>query len=300
MTTTVAFLGLGAMGLPMARNLMAAGFRVRAWNRSVARLEGLPGSEPCRIPHDAAEGAAFVITMVADGLAAEAVSFGPKGLLGGMAPDAVHLGMSTISLAATRRLVAAHADQGRAYVAAPVFGRPEAAAAGKLWIVAGGDPEPIARAAPVFAALGQGTYTFPDPEQAALAKLAGNFLIGATVEALSEAMVLAEKGGLDPERFVDMLTGTMFDVPIVRSYGARIARTEFTPAGFSIPLARKDFALIRAASEEFEAPLPIADLIGDRLEEASRLGRRHYDLAGLASVVREAAGLPEHRQAGDS
>ena len=296
MTTTVAFLGLGGMGLPMAANLVTAGFRVRAWNRSVARLEGLTGAEPCRTPHEAAEGSAFVISMVADGMAAEAVSFGPKGLLGALAPDAVHIGMSTVSLAATRRLVSAHADQGREYVAAPVFGRPEAAAARKLWIVVGGDPDPVARAEPVFAALGQGTYRFPTAEQATLAKLAGNFLIGATVEALSEALVLVEKGGLDPEQFLAMLTGTLFDLPLVRNYGARIARTEFTPAGFSIPLARKDFTLIRAASEEFEAPLPIAELVGDRLEEAARRGRRHYDLAGLASVVREEAGLPERRE----
>jgi 3-hydroxyisobutyrate dehydrogenase-like beta-hydroxyacid dehydrogenase len=203
--------------------------------------------------------------------------------------------MSTISLAATRRLARAHADAGRGFLAAPVFGRPEAARARLLWIVPGGDPELVRRAEPLFRALGQGSFPQPTAEQAVLAKLAGNFLIGATIEALGEALALAEKGGLDPERLLEMLTATLFGSPVVKNYGTRIARTEFTPPGFALPLARKDFRLILEAARETATPMPLAELVADRLTEALRLGRDGYDFAGLASVIREEAGLAEKR-----
>ena len=293
--TTVAFCGLGAMGAPMAANLVSAGFTVRAWNRSAHRTESLRGAIPCRTPREAATGAEFVITMLADDPAMEAVTLGPDGVLTALGPEAIHLGMSTLSVSGVRRLVTLHADQGRTYVAAPVFGRPEAAAARQLWVVAGGEAIPLDRAAPVFAALGQGTFPFPTPEQAALAKLAGNFLLGAMVESLGEALVLVEKGGLDPEQFLGLMTSTLFGAPVYRGYGARIARTEFVPPGFALALARKDFRLIREASALCEAPMPLAELVLDRLNQAIQLGRQDYDFAGLTSVIREDAGLPERR-----
>ncbi len=289
--TTVAFLGLGAMGAPMAESLVAAGFTVRAWNRSVERTRSLAGVIPCRTPREAVTGAEFAITMLADDAAVEAVTFGADGLLAGLGGDAIHLGMSTVSVAAVRRLETAHREQGRSFVAAPVFGRPEAAKARQLWIVPGGEAEAISRAAPVFAALGQGNFPLPTAEQAALAKLAGNFLIGATIEALGESLTLVEKGGMDPEQFLSIMTGTLFGTPIFRNYGARIARTEFTPPGFALPLARKDFRLILQAAEGLEAPMPLAELVLDRLDQAIRRGREGHDFAGLASVIRENAGL---------
>lgn len=293
--TTVAFLGLGAMGMPMAANLVAAGFTVRAWNRSSHRTESLAGAIPCPTPREAASGAEFVLTMLADDAAVEAVTQGADGILAGLGPEAIHLGMSTLSLPAVRRLVQAHADRGRSYVAAPVFGRPEAARAKLLWIVPGGDAIPLSRAEPVFAALGQATFLMPTAEQAALAKLAGNFLLGATIEALGEALVLAEKGGLDPEQFLDLMTSTLFGTPVHRSYGARIARTEFVPPGFALSLARKDFRLILGAATETGVPMPLAELVLGRLDAAVRLGRADYDFAGLASVIREESGLKERR-----
>jgi 3-hydroxyisobutyrate dehydrogenase-like beta-hydroxyacid dehydrogenase len=188
--------------------------------------------------------------------------------------------MSTISLNATRRLARGHAERGRGFLAAPVFGRPEAARARLLWIVPGGDPALIKRAEPVFAALGQATFPMATPEQAVLAKLAGNFLIGATIESLGEAFVLA---------------GTLFGSPVVKNYGPRIARTEFTPPGFALPLARKDLRLVQEAAQETAVPMPLAELVADRIDEALRAGRQGYDFAGFASVIREEAGLPERR-----
>lgn len=296
MSMTVGFLGLGAMGAPMAANLVAAGFAVRVWNRSPGKASAVVGAAIAGTPRDAAAGADVVITMLADDVAVEAVSYGPDGLLAGLGQDAVHIGMSTISVAATRRLVAAHAEQGRRFVAAPVFGRPEAARAKLLWIVPGGTPESIAGAAPVFAALGQGTFPMPGAEQAALAKLVGNFLIGATIEALGEGLVLAEKGGLDPEQLLAMLTATLFNAPIYKNYGPRIARTEFVPAGFALPLALKDFRLILQAAEEVAVPMPIAELVRERIGEALERHREAYDFAGFTSVIRERAGLRGTRQ----
>jgi 3-hydroxyisobutyrate dehydrogenase-like beta-hydroxyacid dehydrogenase len=295
MSATIGFLGLGAMGFPMAANLVAAGFKVRAWNRTPAKAEALTGARTARTPRDAAVGAEFVVTMLSDDAAVEGVTDGPDGLLAGLAPDAVHLGMSTISLSGTRRLAQLHQERKRHFVAAPVFGRPDAARARQLWIIPGGDPQTVRRADPVFAALGQGTFPQPAAEQATLAKLAGNFMIGATIEALGEALALAEKGGLDPDRLLSILTATLFGSPVVRSYGGRIARTEFTPAGFALPLARKDFRLIQEAAREQSTPMPLAELVADRLTEALRLGREDYDFAGFASVIREEAGLPERR-----
>ncbi len=295
MSRTIGFLGAGAMGAPMAANLVAGGFAVRVWNRSPARAEAIAGATVAATPREAATGAEFVVTMLADDAAVEAVTFGGDGLLAGLGPAAVHVGMSTISVAATRRLAAAHADQGRSFVAAPVFGRPDAAVAKLLWVVPGGDAASVARCAPLFAALGQGTFPMAGAEQAALAKLAGNFLIGATIEALGEALVLAEKGGLDPEQLLALLTGTLFNAPIYRNYGPRIAKTEFTPAGFALPLALKDFRLILEAARDAGTPMPLAELVQDRLSEALRQGREDHDFAGLVTVIREEAGLPARR-----
>jgi 3-hydroxyisobutyrate dehydrogenase-like beta-hydroxyacid dehydrogenase len=203
--------------------------------------------------------------------------------------------MSTLSVAAVRRLTAQHAEARVRFVAAPVFGRPEAAKGRQLFIVAGGAPADLEPLTPIFTAMGQGTYPFPVPEQAALAKLVGNFLLGATIESLGEALALAEKGGLDPEGMLNLLTGTLFGSPVVKGYGGRIARTEFTPPGFALSLAQKDFRLIREAGRDANVPLPVADMVADRIDRALRAGRTGYDFAGFATVIREAAGLPAHR-----
>ncbi|HXE56735.1 MAG TPA: NAD(P)-dependent oxidoreductase [Gemmatimonadales bacterium] len=293
---TVAVLGLGRMGLPMARNLVAAGFPVRAWNRSPGRGEGLPGATIAATPREAAAGAEVAITMLADDRAVEQVALGPDGLLSGLAAGAVHLGMSTVSVGLTRRLAEAHAAVGQGYVAAPVFGRPDAAAERRLWIVAGGEEPHLGRCRPVFEALGQGTFAVGGAPQAALAKLIGNFLIAATIESLGEALALGEKGGLDPRELLDLLAGTLFGSPVVRGYGARIAATEFEPAGFALALGLKDVELALEAARELGARLPLAELARDRLRRALERGRDGYDWAGFASVIREDAGLPPRRQ----
>jgi 3-hydroxyisobutyrate dehydrogenase-like beta-hydroxyacid dehydrogenase len=295
MSVTIGFLGTGGLGAPMASNLIATGNTVRVWNRSRARAEAIAGATVTDTPRSAAAGADFVITMLADDAAVEGVTFGAEGLLPALGAEAMHISMSTISVASTRRLVEAHAGLGRGFIAAPVFGRPDAAAAKLLWIVPGGPAELVARAAPVFAALGQGTFPQAAAEQAALLKLIGNFMIGATIETLGEALVLAEKGGLDPEQALAMLTGTLFSAPIYRNYGPRIARTEFTPAGFKLGLGLKDLRLVLEAARDTGTPMPLAELVRDRMSEALRVGRGDHDIAGFVTVIREDAGLEPRR-----
>lgn len=291
MSKTIGFLGAGSMGAPMAANLVTAGYKVQLWNRSPEKARAVAGAMAVLSPKTAAAGAGVVITMLADDASVDAVTNGADGLLANMEPGSIHVSMSTLSVAGVRRLTGQHADRGLRFVAAPVFGRPDAARAKLLFIVPGGAAADVESLAPIFAAMGQGTFPMPGPEQAALAKLVGNFMIGATIEAVGEALALAEKGGLDPEAMLDLLTGTIFGSPVVKTYGGRVARTEFTPPGFALSLAQKDFRLIREAGRDAGAPLPIADLVAQRLDETAQRGRGDIDFAGFATVIREAAGL---------
>jgi 3-hydroxyisobutyrate dehydrogenase-like beta-hydroxyacid dehydrogenase len=293
---TVAVLGLGAMGAPIARNIVGAGFDVAVWNRSPARAREIAGARPAVTPADACADAEVAITMLADDHAVEEVVFGGMGVLGGLRRGACHVGMSTVSVALSRRLAAAHEAVGQDYVAAPVFGRPEAAAAKQLWVVLGGPAAAIERAAPVLAAVGQGTFELGDAAQASLAKLLGNFMIGSTIEMLGEALATAEKAGINPGRFLELMTGTLFGAPVVRRYGQLVADTAFEPAGFRLSLGLKDIGLVLEAGEELRSPLPLAGLLRDRLLTALARDRAHFDWSGLASVIREEAGLPALRE----
>jgi 3-hydroxyisobutyrate dehydrogenase-like beta-hydroxyacid dehydrogenase len=287
----LSFIGLGAMGLPMARNLVQAGFDVRVWNRTPAKTGEVPGARAAPTPAAAADGAEFAVSMLADDAAVEAAALGPDGILAGLRRGAIHVGGSTISVALCRRLADAHAAKGVGYVAAPVFGRPDAAAAKQLWIVPGGAPGDVERCAAVFAALGQGTFPMESAPQATLAKLLGNFMIASTIEMLGESLALAEKAGLDPSRVLGMLTGTLFGAPVVKRYGQLVADTAFEPAGFQLALGLKDVNLVLGAGQELRVPLPLASLVRERMLTALARGREGFDWSGFASVIREAAGL---------
>ena len=288
---SVAFIGLGSMGLPMARNLVQAGFDVRVWNRTAAKARDVPGARPGPTPAAAADGAEFAVSMLADDAAVEGAALGPDGILAGLRKSAIHVGASTVSVALCRRLADAHAAKGVGYVAAPVFGRPDAAAAKQLWIVPGGAPADVERCSAVFAALGQGLFPMGSAPQASLAKLLGNFMIASTIEMLGESLALAEKAGLDPSRFLGMLTGTLFGAPVIKRYGQLVADTAFEPAGFQLALGLKDVNLALGAGEELRVPLPLASLVRERMLTALAQGRERFDWSGFASVIREAAGL---------
>jgi 3-hydroxyisobutyrate dehydrogenase-like beta-hydroxyacid dehydrogenase len=288
---TLAFLGLGSMGLPMARNLVQAGFDVRVWNRTPAKTREVSGAQAAATPQAACTGAEFAVSMLADDAAVEATILGTDGALAGLGKGALHLGSSTISVALCRRLADAHAAKGVGYVAAPVFGRPDAAAAKQLWIVPGGAPADVERCSAIFAAIGQGTFPMGSAPQASLAKLLGNFMIASTIEMLGETLAVGEKAGLEPSRLLAMLTGTLFGAPVVRRYGQIVADTVFEPAGFQLALGLKDINLAIRAAEELHAPLPLASLVRERMLTALARGRDRFDWSGFASVIREEAGL---------
>ena len=289
--TTVGFIGLGRMGRPMVERLAGKGFTVRVWNRTSARAEGLAGVVVCRSPREAAVGADVVVSSLAHDAAVREVSLGSDGVVAGLSRGAVHVGTSTISLGLVDELVSAHERAGATFVGAPVLGRPDAAARGELWILAGGDDAALARAQPVFAALGQGQVRLGTAKQAMLGKITANFVIGATIGIIAEATTLGEKGGIPPAALVGMLTQTLFGSPIFKAYGARIAAREYQPAGFAMPLGLKDVELALDAGHQLRVPLPTAALVRDHVLAALARGRDDWDWAGFASVVRDAAGL---------
>ena len=249
----VGFVGLGNMGSGMARNLIKAGHTLRVYNRTRSRAESLQslGATIAATPGEAASDAEALITMLADDRAVEDVVFAPGNALQSLPAGAVHISMSTISVALSRRLAAAHREKQQHYVAAPVFGRPEAAAAAKLFIVAAGPADQIERCRPLFEAMGQKTFLTGEEAPAAnVIKLAGNFLISTVIESLAEAFALVRKFGLDPNAFLEVLTNSLFQAPAYRNYGSMIAAGKFEPVGFKLTLGLKDNRLLLAAAEE--------------------------------------------------
>lgn len=289
----IGFIGLGRMGQAMARALLKAGFRLTVYNRTRACAEALraEGATVADSPTEAGKGD-LVITMLADDPAVEAVVFGEHGVLGALRKGAIHAGMSTITVALSKRLTDAHQVAGQHYVAAPVFGRPDAAAAGKLFIVAAGEPDQTARCQPAFDAMGQRTFTVgPVQTSANLIKLCGNFLIASMIESLGEATTLIRKSGGDPHRFVEVMTNSLFPAPVYKTYGELIVEQKFHPAGFSMPLGLKDIRSLLAAAEAHTVPMPFGSLVRDRFMSAIARGGADLDWSGLARVAAQDAGL---------
>lgn len=289
----VAVLGLGSMGDPIARNLIAAGHEVSVYNRSTARAEPFRalGAKVAETAGEAVADVDAAITMVSDDAALEDVVFG--GMMQSLAAEAVHISMSTIGVALAERLADAHEAKGQHYVSAPVFGRPEAAAARKLFVVAAGPKAQIGRCRPLFDAIGQRTFIAGDaPQLANVVKLAGNFMIMAAAETLAESFAFAEKSGLDPNTFLEIMIESLFGAPIYRTYGAMLIADTFEPAGFKLPLGLKDNRLLLAAGERAGVPMPIASLIRDRMVTALAQGLSESDWAIIARVSRQEAGLP--------
>ena len=288
----IGVVGLGNMGHPIAANLLKAGFDVMVWNRTPERADDLVASGAVRARMVAETARCdIVITMLADDAAVEQVAFGER-LVERLAADAIHVSMTTISVRMSERLAAAHARFGSTFVAAPVFGRPDAAAAAKLFVVAAGPERAIERCGPIFDAVGQRTFRFGDrPERASVVKLAGNFLIASAIESLGEALALARKNGVDAHALVEMLTSTLFAAPAYKTYGGLIAEERYRPAGFRLPLGLKDVTLVLEAGRDKAVPLPIASVIRDRMLEGLANGYEDADWSALGAVAAAAAGL---------
>jgi 3-hydroxyisobutyrate dehydrogenase-like beta-hydroxyacid dehydrogenase len=290
----VGFIGLGSMGAGMSRNLIKAGHDLVVYNRtrSVAQEMQSLGAKVADTASEAATGVEALITMLADDRAVQDVIFEPGAAIESLPEGAIHISMSTISVDLSRRLAKAHADKHQKYIAAPVFGRPEAAAAAKLFIVSAGPSESIDKCRSLFAAMGQKTFTVSEDAPAAnLIKLSGNFLTTTVIESLAEGFALMRKAGVDPQKFLEVLTESMFSAPVYKTYGGILASEQFEPVGFKLPLGFKDNRLLLAAAEEESVPMPMASLMHDRFVAALAQGLEDADWSAIARVTYRSAGL---------
>jgi 3-hydroxyisobutyrate dehydrogenase-like beta-hydroxyacid dehydrogenase len=291
--TAIGVVGLGGMGGGMAGRLLDTGHKVGVFNRTASAAAPFVarGATLAATPA-AAAASGIVITMVANDAALEQVVGGEGGLLDALPKGGVHISMSTISVALARSLAERHAARGSHFVAAPVFGRPDAAASGKLWILVSGATEAKARVRPVLEALSQGIEDIGEsPEAAPTGKIAGNFLIASAIEAMSEAMVLLEKSGVDARAWHGLMARSLFACPIYANYGRFILDRAFSPAGFKLALGAKDVGLALAAGQEKHVPLPFASVLRDRMLTSIAQGRGDLDWTAIAISAEQAAGL---------
>jgi 3-hydroxyisobutyrate dehydrogenase-like beta-hydroxyacid dehydrogenase len=299
----VGVVGLGQMGAAMAASLLRAGHEVTVYNRTREKADALAarGARLAGTPGEACRGEA-VFSMLTDDAAVEGLVFGDGGVRDTLARGAVHISSSTIGPALSGRLDAAHARAGQAYVAAPVFGRQDAAAAGRLFVVAAGAADAVRAARPLLEAISQRVFVVSERAEAAnLVKLSGNFLIAAVIESLGEAMAFIEKGGVDKRRYLEILTSTLFGAPVYETYGGLIADARFEPAGFAAPLGLKDIRLTLAAAEDLRVPLPLASLLRDRFLRLLAKGGDALDWSAIAGLAAEdAASGPSPSAAGES
>jgi 3-hydroxyisobutyrate dehydrogenase-like beta-hydroxyacid dehydrogenase len=288
----VGFIGLGQMGHGMASNLLQAGHDVTVYNRSPGKADDLI-ARGARNAVSIAEvcGSDAVMTMLSDDKVVEHVALGENGIAANMAKSAIHISSSTISVSLAERLTAAHAKAGQRFLSAPVFGRPDAAAAGKLFVAAAGAEAALQDCAPLLEAIGQRTIILSStPSAANLVKLSGNFLIASVIESLGEAMALVGKGGIDLYAYVELLTSTLFTAPVYKTYGGLIAGGKFEPAGFAAPLGQKDVRLTLAAAEALQVPMPVASLLRDRFLTLLANGGETLDWSAIGKLAAKDSG----------
>jgi 3-hydroxyisobutyrate dehydrogenase-like beta-hydroxyacid dehydrogenase len=289
----IGFIGLGHMGTAMAANLVKAGHEVTVFNRSPGKSRALIelGAREATSLAEACHGEA-VITMLANDDAASDITLGGEGIIAHLRKGAIHLSMSTISVALSKRLTQAHAQAGQRYVAAPVLGRPDMAAAAKLFIVAAGEPAAVEACKPLFDALGQKTSTIGmEPSAANLVKLTANFLQASVIEALGEAIALIGKAGIDRIAYVNLLTSTIFTSPAYTIFGPLIAAGTFAPAAFAAPLGFKDIRLALAEAETLRVPMPLASLLHDRFLRLFAQGGEKLDWSAIGGLAAQDAAL---------
>jgi 3-hydroxyisobutyrate dehydrogenase-like beta-hydroxyacid dehydrogenase len=289
----IGVIGLGHMGAGMAGNILKAGHELIVYNRTPGKAEVLlqQGARAARDVAGACRGDA-VLTMLADDRAVESVVYGDEGILANLSKGATHISSSTISIALSERLTADHEAAGQLFVAAPVFGRPNVAAAGRLFVIAAGAPDAIRRATPLFDAIGERTFVVSEiPKSANLVKLSGNFLTASVFESLGEAVALVGKGGVDKHQYLDILTSTLFGAPVYKTYGAVVADQAFEPPGFAAPLGYKDIRLLLAAGDDLGVPMPLASLLRDRFLTLLANGGDNLDWSAIGGLAAKDAHL---------
>jgi 3-hydroxyisobutyrate dehydrogenase-like beta-hydroxyacid dehydrogenase len=288
----IGFIGLGQMGTAFAGRLLKAGHSVTVWNRSpgAMKAQSAEGAIRAKTPTEAMQ-SEILFSMLASDQAMQDIGL-DAGLLEKAAKGLIHVNLATISPAFARALAAAHESRGLSYVAAPVFARPEAAANGQAVVIVAGANAPVTKVEPLLAEIGRRTVRVGDvPEMANLFKVAGNFMIMSAVESLGEAFALLRKGGVDARQFLDTMTEGLFAAPIYKNYGKQILDEAYEPAGFYLRLGLKDANLVKGASDELAAPMPLLDLVRGHYEEAMKKGWGEKDWAALGALAAEKAGL---------
>ncbi len=300
MSEKVGFIGLGNMGRPMAQRLLAAGYELTVYNRDERKADELVqlGARRVQRPADVLEPGGIVITMVAHDKALEEITL-EQDVLVRLGEGGVHLSMSTIAPVTASKLAELHAGMGSTYLASPVFGRPDAAAAGELRICIAGPAAAKERVRPLLQVMGQGIFDFGEEAQAAnVVKISGNFLIAAAMEAMSEVFTLGEKNGVARTAIYDLFSQTLFACPIYQNYGKMLAEHRYlhTPAGFQMDLGLKDINLVLQTAAASAVPMPLGSLLHDRLLTGVAKGRATLDWSGLALAVDEDAGLDPRQE----
>lgn len=296
---SLGFVGLGSMGLPMARNLIQAGHSLKVYNRSSTKALALVdlGAHLAALPVDVAEPGGVVISMLADDAALLNLSAGPHGFGGALGRGGLHISMSTVDPSTNRKLGSELEALGGALVAAPVFGRPDAAAAAKLFIPYSGPTWAKERALPFLKALGQGATDFgPEIGAANLVKLGGNYLLLAATQAIAECLAVAEAGGVDRRAAMDFLSATVFACPAYINYGKRIAARDYALGGFKLSLGAKDLGLF--AGQKGATGLPLSGLLNERLAKALEAGQGDWDVTAVCTQVDETEAGPGREAAG--
>jgi 3-hydroxyisobutyrate dehydrogenase-like beta-hydroxyacid dehydrogenase len=296
------FVGLGRMGAAMARNLLAAGHELTVYNRSREKTKPFAekGARVADTPADAARNCEAVFTMLPDDPAVEEVTFGPEGILSGLAESGTHISSSTISIKAARQLTQAHEAQGRPFLSATVFGRPQAAEAKQLIVMAAGKQELVDKYAPLFAAIGRRTFRLgEEPWQANLFKVFGNFMIATVLETFGETFAGIRKAGFNHYEFLEIVC-ELFGSAVYKNYGSAIADEAFQPAGFALKLGLKDVRLALETAAEFDTPLPIASILRDQFISALAHGQAQMDWSSVALTSARNAGLDDRMQAAEA
>lgn len=294
MAKEIGFIGLGNMGQPMVMNLLKAGFKVKVYNRTPEKAKDVVAAGAEQVNHlaDVVTPGGIVLTMVSNDQALEDVVLGDGGFGNKLGEGGIHLSMSTVSPETSRKLASYHQKQGSYYVASPVFGRPEAAAAQKLFVLSSGPSEPKERVKPLQEAVGQRVFDLGDePGNANVIKLGGNFMIMAAMEAMAESFNLAEKNGIDRQLAAEVYASTIFNCTVYNGYGQMIAKRMFEPAGFQLALGLKDCNLVLQEANATKTPMPLASLLHDSLLASVAKGRENQDWSALTRIVSENAGL---------
>jgi 3-hydroxyisobutyrate dehydrogenase-like beta-hydroxyacid dehydrogenase len=287
----IGFIGLGGMGQPMAENLLKAGYEVAVWNRSAPPVEALKaqGARICAAAADFTDSDVLITMLADDDISREVVI--AQGALAALPQGAIWINMATVSVAFTEEMAKKASERGCRYIAAPVLGRVDVAAAGNLNILTAGSDDLLAKAQPLFDVLGSKTWRFgPRPEQAAAVKLAANFMLASAIEAMGESAALVDAYDVAPADFLGMLTSTLFAAPAYKNYGAMIAENRYTPAGFTMKLGLKDVRLAQQAAESKHVPMGIAGVLRDNYLDALAHGDENLDWAALATVSARRSG----------